>query len=105
MRFKNEKKREEKNKRKQMEEIVKQCTKKLQSAKLMQDKLVKLQSAAKEQAKFIRSLQNRVKKLNQYSQTILSQEAVIEKLEEMLSWSHITIKKMQEKLDTGEVMQ
>ena len=94
----------EKNRRKQLETASRTMLNKLKAAKEVHSKYTKIQNAAQEQAEFIRKLQKRQREMDQYKDTILSQEQVIEKLEEMLSWAHGTIKTLQQKMDSGNVV-
>lgn len=91
----------EKNRRKHLEKTMVKLLAKLKASKKIYHKLIKIQTAAQEQAEFIRTLQGRQDDVEQYRETIISQEEVIEKLEEMLSWAHQTIKTMQTKMDSG----
>eukprot|EP01083_Nonionella_stella_P079047 216636_1 len=93
----------EKNKRRQMEKAVSNLVEKLKSTKQIHDKLVKMQSTAQQQAEYIRKLQKRQSDIGEYRDTIVSQEEVIDKLEEMLSWAHGTIKTMQQKMESTNI--
>ena len=94
----------EKNRRKELEQTLQKLIAKLKAAKQVHTKLLKLQSAAQEQAVYIRKLQKKQNEMDQYQDTIVSQEQVIEKLEEMLSWAHGTIKTLQQKMESGNVV-
>eukprot|EP01084_Bolivina_argentea_P194788 334296_1 len=93
----------EKKKRKHLEKTLLKLIEKLKAAKQIHYKLVKIQSAAQQQAEYIRELQNKQNDMDEYKDTIISQEQVIEKLEEMLSWAHGTIKCLQQKMESGQV--
>jgi len=94
----------EKNKRRELERVNKLLVGKLKAAKEVHHKLVRIQGAAQEQAQEIRRLQRERMDMAEYRKTVLSQEEVIEKLEEMLSWAHGTIKALQTKLESGNVV-
>jgi len=94
----------EKNRRRDLERKNQELVGKLKAAKLIHGKFVRIQAAAQKQAEHIRKLQREQRDLGEYQQTVLSQEEVIEKLEEMLGWAHGTIKALQTKLESGNVV-
>merc|ERR1712228_658208 len=64
----------EKDRRRHLEQAMVKLLAKLKASKKIYHKLIKIQSAAQEQAEFIRTLQGRQNEIGQYRDTIISQE-------------------------------
>merc|ERR1712013_230892 len=92
----------EKDERRSLERKLETVIAKLNAAKTVHEKLLRVQRAAQEQSEHIRRLQRRRADADELQRTIVSQEEVIEKLEEMLSWAHGTIKALQQKQENGD---